>query len=247
MRVITNTKLAKRNRQTATYLFLVTLALLIGGFFLVNQSLFTGEEPDPLSLILQALVLPASFIMTLFSVRMTNLWARTPRPEDALEEALGGLNKKSILYNYHHLPLRHLLICPQGVYAIVTRWHDGIHSVDNDVWRTQQGFFARFFTTLRMDGIGNPTRDAQRQAQHAQKLLDAHAPGLKVEPLVVFISPNVELHVGKSSVPVLYADPREDTNLINYLRNLNLEAGKKQTLPLSDEQIAAFEAATIPA
>jgi len=245
MRVVTNTPLVKRNRQAATYLFLLTLALLIGGFFLVNQSLLTGEEPDALSLILQALVLPTSFIMTLVSVRMTNFWARTPRPEDALEEALSGLNKKSILYNYHHLPLRHLLISPQGVYAIVTRWHDGIHSVDNDLWRTQQGFFARFFSTLRMDGIGNPTREVLRQAQHAQKLLEAHAPGVKVEPLIVFISPNVELDIGTSSVPVVYADPREDQSLINYLRTINAEAGKKQTLPLSDEQISAFEAATL--
>lgn len=251
MRIVTNTKLAQRNRQIATYLFIVTLVMLIGGFFLVNQSLFTNEAPDDLMLLLQSLILPLAFILTLISVRMTNLWARQPRPEDALDEALSGINKKSILYNYYHFPIRHLLICPQGVYVLVTRWHDGSYSVNGsdkgDQWRSHQGFFGRFFTTLRMDGIGNPTKDAQRLVEHARKLLAPIAPDVKVEALVVFLSPSVELEMNNPSLTVLYADPREEESLKNFLRESNANSGKKVNLPLSDEQIAAFEKATLPA
>jgi hypothetical protein len=251
MRTVTNTKLAQRNRQIATYLFIVTLVMLIGGFFLVNQSLFTNEAPDTAVLILQSIILPLAFILTLISVRMTNLWARQPRPEDALEEALSGINKKSILYNYHHFPVRHLLICPQGVYVLVTRWHEGSFSVKasdkGDVWRSLQGFFGRFFTTIRMDGIGNPTKDAHRLTEHARKLLAPIAPDVKIEPLIVFLSPNVELDIDNPSVTVLYADPREEESLKNFLRESNANTGKKISLPLTDEQISAFEKGFLPA
>ena len=80
MRVINNTKLAKRNRQIASYLFIVTMLVLVGSFFLVNQSLFTGSAETSLILLLQGLSLPVAFILTIISVRMTNLWAREPRP-----------------------------------------------------------------------------------------------------------------------------------------------------------------------
>ena len=124
MRVVTNKKLARRNKKITNYLFFGTFGALILGFVLINASLFTGAVPDSLTLIAQSAVLPVLLVLTVLSVRMTNMWARVPRPENAIEEGLKGLSNKSILYNYYHFPARHVLICPQGVFAIVTRWHD---------------------------------------------------------------------------------------------------------------------------
>jgi hypothetical protein len=76
MRVVMNKKLAERNRRIATYFFLATLVLLIGGFIFVNYSLFTGEIATTLITLLQCLILPVAFLLTIFSVRMTNIWAR---------------------------------------------------------------------------------------------------------------------------------------------------------------------------
>lgn len=252
MRVVTNTKLAERNRKLANYLFLVTLFVLIAGFFFVNATTIDQSgELDVAIFFLQALVLPVAFIMTLVSIRMTNLWARPPRPERVLTEAFKSLSKKSVLYNYYHLPIRHLLICPQGVFVIVTRWHDGRFEVTGDQWRTLANPISRFLSTLRMDGIGNPTEEALRLAEAAKKLLAPYAPDVSVQPVIVFVNPRAKLTIENPSVPVVYGDSKNKPNLKDLMRDLYLkkpgDAQSKAALPLTDEQIAAFEKATLPA
>jgi len=246
MRVEINEKLVKRNRQMATYLFMSTLILLIGGFFFVNAGIFTGEIiNDPIILILQVLILPLAFIMTLFSVRMTNLWARPPRPEDALADGFKGLSKKSIVYHYHHIPARHILIAPQGVFVIKTQWHNGKYSNNGDTWQTIASPFSKFFASIRMDGLRNPTWDVQRQADYVKGLLKDIAPDVEVKPLIVFVDPMARVTIKDPVVPVLYSD-KHKPNIKDYLRQLNQESPSKE-LPLSQEQIEAFEKLTLPA
>lgn len=247
MKVVMNERLAKRNRQIATNLFLVTFLALIGGFVFVNFSLFTGQSvDDPLLLIAQTLILPVAFILTLVSVRMTNLWARRPYPEDAIAEGLKGLSNKSIIYHYYHIPSRHILICPQGIFTITTRWHAGTYTVNGDRWRTHAHPISRFFSSLRLDGVGNPTWDAQRDAAHLKKLLASIAPDAAVQPLILFIDPKAQVTVKKSEIPVLYAGEKQTPNLKEYLRDLNREAkNKKAVLPLTESQIEQFEAQTL--
>src|SRR5690554_5817915 len=147
MRVETNQKLVRRNRRIAQYLFFFSLAVLIGAFIVANAQMFSGSLPDPdtlegtLALVLPTLVLPIGVLASLFSVRMTNLWIRQPRPESAIREGLKGLSNKSVLYNYYHLPARHVLICPQGVFAITTRFQEGRYTVTGDKWITHGGPF----------------------------------------------------------------------------------------------------------
>lgn len=251
MKTVINRKLVKRNRRIATTLFLGTLAVLAGGFIFVNISLFTGETPPPYVFILQVAVLPVAFILTIISVRMTNLWARRPYPDQAIEDSAKGLSKKSVLYHYYHLPARHVLIAPQGVFAIVTRWHDGRFSVEDNKWTTHKNAISKFFSFVRMDGVGNPTLDAERAANHLRELLEPIAPDTEVHPLVIFVDPRVEIDIdGESDIPILYADEKQKPNLTSYMRELNKQlkqAGQdqKSSLPLTDEQIEAFEAATV--
>lgn len=276
MRIVTHTKLVRRNRQAATWLFLVTLLLLIGGFFFINIDAFGGPDPfsgvipPELILLLQTMILPLAFALTLFSVRMTNLWARPPRPEKAIPEGLKGLHKSSILYNYYHFPARHVLICPQGVFAIVTRWHDGQFTIKGERFKSHKGAISRFLSMVRMDGIGFPTWDAERAANHVQKQLKDIAPDVEVKPLVVFVEPNVELTIEEAPpVPVIFAHPKRSPNLTEFMRDINRDEQEAQeaqeqqakrskkkdkkpskkpkapTLPLTDEQIEAFEAATL--
>lgn len=251
MRIETNTALASRNKKLATYLFILTFAALIGGFFFINMSFFDADidMSDGLVLALQFLVLPTAFILTLVSVRMTNLWVRLPRPENAIREGLKGLSNKSVLYSYYHFPARHVLICPQGVFAIVTRWHDGQYVVDGDRWLTRKGLISRIFSLLRFDGIGSPTRDAERAAEHLRRLLKPIAPDAEVQPLIVFVDPRASVEVVSSSVPVLHADSKSSYSMKAYLRDLKQDGeqgGKRRTnLPLTAEQIEAFEKATI--
>ena len=253
MQVVTNKKLARRNRKLTNYLFFGTFGALILSFFVINASLFTGDIPDSIGVIAQSSMLPIAFILTILSVRMTNLWARVPRPEKAIEAGLKGLSNKSILYNYYHFPARHVLICPQGVYAIVTRWHDQEFTYRDGKFRSHRSLISKFFSLFRLDGVGKPFRDAEVARQEVQRSIDEIAPDVEVYPLIVFVDPSAKINFeDETDTPVLFADTRMSPNLKDFMRDakrqISQETGDTKNvnlMPLSDEQIAAFEKATI--
>ncbi len=253
MRVVTNKKLARRNRKLTNYLFFGTFGALILSFFVINASLLTGDIPDSIGVIAQSAMLPIAFILTVLSVRMTNLWARAPRPEKAIADGLKGLSNKSVLYNYYHFPARHVLLCPQGVYAIVTRWHDQEFTFRDGKFRSHRSIISKFFSLFRLDGIGKPLRDAELARQELQRSIDEIAPDVEVQALVVFVDPSAKINFeDELDTPVLFADTSLSPNLKDFMRDakrrLADEAGAAKNaslMPLSDEQIEAFEKATI--
>ncbi|KXK23177.1 MAG: hypothetical protein UZ15_CFX003000733 [Chloroflexi bacterium OLB15] len=240
MRIVTNAPLAKRNRQIAQYGFFASFLVPIGGLLLLNQQ---TEMPSTtnvfVGLVLPFLVLPLAYVMIIFSVRLSNLWVREPRPEAVIEAGLKGISNKSVLYNYFFFPARHVLFAPQGVFAMTTRFQDGSYTVNERQWVTNKSFIGRILSYLRMDMIGDPTRDAERAAEKLQNMLADIAPGVTVQPLVIFVDPRVQIHVTDSPVPILHANPKMSKNLKDYMKEVT-----KQHLPtLTQEQIEAFEQA----
>ncbi|MBZ0295218.1 MAG: NERD domain-containing protein [Anaerolineae bacterium] len=240
MRTKTNEKLVKRNRTIAQYLFFASFGILIAAF-IINLNFNPNSTESTLILALPLFLLPLGLIATLASVRMTNLWVRLPRPEQALKDGLKGLSNKSVLYNYYHFPARHVLLCPQGVYAITVRYQDGSYTVKGDRWITNGGVFDAFVRIFRRDGIGNPTADAINAAKHVQKLIDPIASGVTVRPLIVFIDPRAQITVEETSIPILNANPKEPPNLIDYMRDIP----KSDYISLTNDQIETFEEETI--
>jgi hypothetical protein len=242
MRIETNTALVQRNRKTAQYLFFFSLLMLSLGFIATNaRFLFPDIAPDTITvaeLVLPAIILPIAFASTLFSVRMTNLWVRQPRPDLILPENLKGLGNKAVLYNYYHIPARHVLIAPQGVFAIVTRFQNGSYMVEGDKWRSQKSAISRIFSLFRMDSVGNPTLEAIDAAQQVKQKLQSIAPDVDVYPIVLFVDPRVRLTIVKPSVPVLHVQTRLQPSLKDYIKGLP----KKNMM--TPEQIRAFEVAT---
>jgi hypothetical protein len=272
MRIETNLRLAHRNRRIAHFLFFFSMAVLIGGFIVANTQLTATDQESPtfaLSLFLPWVVLPIGFICTILSVRMTNLWVRKPRPEEAIRDGLKGISKKSVLYNYYHFPARHVLIAPQGVFAMTTRFQEGKFRVEGDKWTTPSGFFGAFMRFFRRDGIGDPTRDALKAAAYVKSLLDKkpEGAGIEVQPLIIFVDPRANVEIVNPTVPVLFANENQKPNLRDYMRDLaqqqqlekpQPQQGKKKggdknkpaekAVGLDTETVAeAFEEATLEA
>ncbi len=221
MRVETNTPLIKRNRRNANYLFFFSIAVLVAGFLLANLQLTATDETGlALAVFLPWLILPVGFIATLASVRMTNLWLRRPRPETVIQEGLKGISNKSVLYHYYHFPARHVLIAPQGVFAMITRFQEGRFSVEGDKWQTAGGPFGRVMRFLRRDDIRNPSEEARLAAEHVKKLIGATLPDVEVQPLVIFVDPRAQLSITNPTVPVLFADDNKEPNLRDYMRDI---------------------------
>jgi hypothetical protein len=227
MRIVTNTELARRNRRLANLLFFFSMGVLIAGFLVANLQITAADNTTlALSVILPWIVLPVGLISTLTSVKMTNLWVRRPRPEDAIPAGLKGLSKRSAFYSYYHFPARHVLIAPQGVFAIITRWQDGSYSVSGDQWKMHGGFLPALGRFFRRDKVGNPTEEALKAAAHIKTLLAKDAPDVEVHPLIIFVDPKVRLEIDNPTVPVLYADENREPNLRDFMRELSQKQQK---------------------
>jgi len=238
VRVVTNVKLAARMRQIAQYLMFITFGVPLVGLFLIN----TQPQSILLAVILPILILFVALVVTVISVRLANLWVRVPRPEEIIPESLKGIGKQTVMYNYYHFPARHVLIVPQGVFALTVMYHDGKFTVNDDRWTRTQTGVARFLSLLRFDSFGNPTSEAKAAAEHVKRLLQPIAGDVDVQPLIIFIDPRVEVEVGDTSVPVVTADGAQKKGSIkDYLYNIG--RGKHKTL--TQDQIDAFEAATV--
>lgn len=241
MRIETNDALVQRNRRLSQYLFFGTLGVLILGFVLVNGQAFFPQLDEQtatlVSFVLPLVVLPVSFIFTVLSIRMTNLWMRVPRPEKVLEDNLKGIGKQAVLYNYYHLPARHVLITPAGVVAMVTRYQNGRFTVKGEKWKAHRSPVGQLFSWLRMDGILDPTVDANVAAQHVDKLLADINPDVPVYPVVLFTDPRAELTLEEPTVPVLYVYNKRFPNLKDFVKSL-----PKTEHVLTPDQIARFEA-----
>jgi Nuclease-related domain len=221
MRIETNQQLIKRNKRNANYLFFFSMGV-IGLALFANTTVINTSDTNTLNLISIFLwiALPVSLVSTFTSINLTNQWVRPPRPENAIPDGLKGLSKKSVLYNYYHMPVRHVLIAPQGVFAIVTRFQEGNFTVENDKWKGQRGPLSFLTTFMRRDAIGNPTEEAQKAAAHIAKLLEKDFPGLTVNPLIVFVHPRATVtEIGENSIPILYTDEEKTPNLRDFLRD----------------------------
>lgn len=245
MRIETNQRLVDRNKKWAGRMFFVTFGVIIGSFLLLNSPFLVQDVAQGtgllISLVVPALLLPLAFLSTLFSVRMTNLWVRQPRPDKALVDNLKGLGKSAVLYNYYHFPARHVLITPAGVIAAVTRWQEGTFRVAGDKWTAKKNPLGRVLSMLRMDGVGNPSLDAQVAAQHVDQLLSDINPDVPVYGVVLFVDPRAEFESVDSAIPVMYIDTKRRPNLKEWVKSL-----PKSEHQLTPEQIARFEEKTLP-
>ncbi len=239
MRIETNERLVNRNKKFAQYLFFGSLGLLVLSLFLTNAQTVTSAEEASTALLLPAIILPIAFIATLISVRMTNLWIRPPRPETQIQEGIKGAAHNTVLYNYYHFPARHVIIAPQGVFAIVTRFQDGLYEVDGEKWTTKKNIISRILSIFRFDHVGNPTNDARKAAAHLQTLVDQIDPEVKVQPLIIFTDPRASVTVNNSPIPVVHANPKQTPALKDFLK----KAGHQKTL--TKDQIQAFEDLTL--
>jgi hypothetical protein len=232
MRVVTNEKMIEGRKRLSQLLFFFSIGTLVASFLFGN----TLDDDPNLAFAFQCFVLPALLLMVMASVRLTNLWVRQPTPWTAIPEGLKGAGAENVLYNYL-LPAPHVLVSPNGIFAITTRFQDRPQKVEGQKWRTRQNIL----TFLRQEQIGNPTREAQLRAAQTQAFLRELLgdESIEVQPLIVFLHPAAVVDVeGETPVPILFASPeRKKDSLKDYFKTL-----KKNAYPsLSKEQIAELD------
>jgi hypothetical protein len=240
MRVVTNQQRVKRNRQVAQILFFLSLAILTSGLIFTN----TLARDSEVLMLLPCAIMPLGLIATVVSVRLTNQYVRPPHPEDAIREGLKGINRRSILYNYVLPTATHVLVAPQGVYTFTTRFQDARFKVEDDKWYSSKarGPLAPLFLFLKQEGLGDPFKQANHEADSVQALVDQALPNSKIEvqPVVVFTSPKVTLEVIDPEIPVVYADPKKKPSLKGLLRD---DKKREDAVALTPAQMESIDEA----
>lgn len=164
-------------------------------------------------------------------------WMRKPRADEMLDKALKGLNHGSRLYNYL-LPADHVLLAPGGLFVLTLKFQDGQITGRGDKWRRRLDLWGSI-RALFEPRLGNPSRQARKEAARVQAWVQTHLPEVEVpvRPIIVFVHPKAQLQLEEPSVPaVALAD------LKAYLRTTQKEnplpqATLKALTDLCDEQV----------
>lgn len=212
MQAYVNTKLVESRSRTGKY-------LILGGFllWLLSLSIAITLTPETIGLIpLSYLFMFLGYILFQGGMHWYTAFGRSPRPDELLAKALKGLDNKTRLYSYLW-PVEQLLLTPWALYVVEMRWLVGKIRVKGDRWQRPRNLLEWFTALWELGRLGNPSQDAQRSVEATRKLLTQVGEGesdplqsVPIEPLVVFVSPRVQLTVEEPTIPVLLAKDLKD-------------------------------------
>jgi hypothetical protein len=211
MIIETNEPLIKRNTRIAQIASLTGLAVLAGGMIIA----FT--RADLITISFAALLV--GFILSQVGIYFTNRWGRKPRPDEVLNQALKGLDKKYALYHYL-TPASHLLIGPAGIWVLLLRPQRGMITYSKGRWRQKGGGLLQgYLRIFAQEGIGRPDLEIANEVEGIHNYLVKHTSDSEIPPIdaaVVFTHPNVDLQIEDTDeppAPTLYL-----SKVKNYIR-----------------------------
>jgi hypothetical protein len=175
--------------------------------------------------------LPLGFIFASFGSYYINRFARrrwpgmkgVARPDEVLERNLKGFDDK-YAYFVWSLPASHVLVGPSGVTVMALRSDRGKVTVRGDKWH-EPFSFGRFFSVFAREGVGNPSVELEDQIKKLRTMLEKaslpqgeSAATVPIEPVAVFLNPEMQITLENPSMAVLRADQLKD-----YLRRRTKE------------------------
>ena len=193
MKAFTNTELIETRSKWAKRIAPLTMLFLIGGLITNFLSINQPEYFRP-TLVLLAL----GFVSAIISSTLVNNLVREPRADQVLTQLLKKFGNDYLLFN-HTAAAPHVLVAPDGIYAIVVKHHDGQIQVNGRR-------FSRKFTLRRLlrlladEGLGAPIAEAEKQVSKLSKQLNnqlAEAEIPEIKPMVIFSNKDVVLTVNE--------------------------------------------------
>ena len=225
MKIITNTKLIKRNTKIGQYLTIIALVTLGAGLYI------TFKMPDKFVLSMGCLLV--GFFLSQIGMYYGNRWGRSPRPDEIIDKNMKGLGREYTIYHYT-TPASHFLTGPAGLWVIMPYYQGGKIIFDGKRWKSKGGGFARTYMRLfGQETMGRPNLEADAEirsvTQHLTRFLSDgfHLPEIKA--ILLFTSPQATLEVENSPYPAMKTD-----ELKEYLKSRSKEK------PISDEELTSI-------
>lgn len=220
MRIVTNEAYVKRRALIGSLGTAAGFVVLIVGMY---ESLQAPTHPE--QYFIPWIALAIGIVVLNIGKYHALRYGTRPRIDQALAQALKGLDSRCQLFNFvPDLPVEHLLVTPNAVIVLETRPFFGEVIHEGDRWSrpwNPQGLFQRFSE----GGLGNPTIEAKRDGEAVQKLLreklgEEMAATIVVLPIIVMSNPRLKLRLDNPEVPVVML-----TDLRGAIRKL--EEGQK--------------------
>jgi hypothetical protein len=219
MNINRNDPLIKRNARIGQVTMFVALAVLAGGMFISFQ------YPEWANWSFLALIL--GFILSQVGIYYSNRYSRKPRPDELIDQALKGMDKKFAIYHYL-TPATHLLVGPSGLWVLLPYYQRGTITFAKGRWRQQGGgLMYQYLKLFAQEGLGRPDMDVANQTSALQEFLKKRLPAEslpEIQAALVFTSPKAQIAIPEDETP-----PAE-TILLKDLKELIRKSGKSKTI-----------------
>ena len=219
MNINRNESLIKRNARIGQVTMFVALAVLAGGMFVSFQ------YPEQANWSFVALLV--GFILSQVGIYFSNRYSRKPRPDELIDQALKGMDKKYAIYHYL-TPATHLLVGPSGLWVLLPYYQRGTITFSKGRWRQQGGgLMYQYLKLFAQEGLGRPDIDVTNQVNALRSSLQKRLPEESlpdIQAALVFTNPKAQIAIPEDETP-----PAE-TVLLKDLKELIRKSGKSKTL-----------------
>ena len=173
------------------------------GSYVGLGSLFVGLMISTRNPLLAYVFLLIGLLGSSFGAYMANRYVREPRPDQTLENALGGLDKRYVLYNYY-LAADHVIASHCGLTVVVPRPQKGEVRYENGRWHHKAGL-RKLLQFFGEPGVGKPDQDLAEEVKLVKEWIDQALPegDVPVNGVVAFTHPEVDLQASEAPVPAM--------------------------------------------
>jgi len=205
MKIVINEKMIRRNARIGQVMGAAGLLVLAGGMYI------SIKMPTQIAFSWGALVL--GFTLAQVGIYFGNRWGRRPRMDEALSQALKGLDNRYTLYHYS-TPAGHLLVGPAGVWVLIPLYQRGVITYEKGHWRQKGGGIG--LTYLKMfaqEGLGNPDVEVATRVGGIKQDLEKKMTAVQVPPIqvaLVFTNEQAVLQVDDAPIPAVAAKKLKD-------------------------------------
>jgi hypothetical protein len=220
MKVVTNSKLIKRNAKIGQFTSIGALVVLGIGLFI------SFKMPDKFIYSLAALLL--GFFMSQIGMYYGNRWGRSPRPDELIDKGLKGLGREYTIYHYV-TAAPHLLVGPAGIWTLMPYYQSGTIVYEKKRWKSKGGGFIQSYLRLfGQENMGRPEIESAAEAESVKRYLGRLLPDgseiPEIKSLLLFTSPKAELIIEDAPLPAI--TPKD---LKDFMRERSKEASISDT------------------
>jgi hypothetical protein len=203
MQVYCNEKYVKSRAKLGRYASFAGMGVLLVGLIITWTA-------GPEGLALSFLALIGGFVLSQVGLYYANRFGRPERPDQVLAKSLKGFDDRYNLFQYTS-PAGNVLVTPSACLVFTVKMQRGPIRYQNGKWKHSRGFRS-ILLWLGSDSLGNPSKEAELDADTMRRYVAKKLPGVEIpiQPVILFGNPTAEVDASGSPVPAVHYKKLKD-------------------------------------